>query len=169
MYRTVFAIASILTLALPGLGLAQNPRGKAEMSLAGKKVSIEYGRPSLKGRDLLAEAPAGTVWRTGADQSTTFTSEADLSINGTTVPKGSYSLFTKRVDDKNWSLVFNKQTGQWGTEHDASQDFATAPLKWGQKASGPEMFTIELSSMGSKGEVRLLWGKQELTAPIEVK
>jgi Protein of unknown function (DUF2911) len=167
--RTVFAIASILTLALPGLGLAQNPRGKAETSLAGKKVSIEYGRPSLKGRDLLAEAPAGTVWRTGADQSTTFTTEADLSVNGTTLPKGSYSLWTKRVDDKTWSLVFNKQTGQWGTEHDAKQDFVTAPLKWAQAASGPEMFTIELSGTGSKGEVHLLWGKQVLSAPIEAK
>lgn len=169
VHRTVLAIASILTLAIPGLGLAQNPRGKAEATLADKKISIEYGRPSLKGRDLLAEAPVGTVWRTGADQSTTFTTEADLSVNGTTIPKGSYSLFTKRVDDKNWSLVFNRKTGEWGTDHDASQDFATAPLKWEQKATGPEVFTIELASTGPKGELRLMWGKHVLSAPFEAK
>jgi Protein of unknown function (DUF2911) len=169
VHRTVIAFASILTLALPGIGLAQNPRGKAETSLAGKKISIEYGRPSMKGRDLLSQAPAGTVWRTGADESTTFTTEADLSVNGTTIPKGSYSLFTKRVDDKTWNLVFNKKTGEWGTEHDASQDFATAPLKWEQKASGPEMFTIELASTGPKGELQLSWGKNVLSAPVEAK
>ena len=81
--------------------MAQNPRGTAETSIDGKKVSVEYGRPSLKGRDMLGKAPTGTIWRTGADTSTTFTTEADLDAGGKTIPAGSYSLFTKRVDDKN--------------------------------------------------------------------
>ena len=169
MHRKPVAFASILIVSLAALVLAQNPRGKAETDLSGKKVSVEYGQPGLKGRDMLAEAPVGTVWRTGADKSTTFTTDADLVFGSTTIPMGSYSLFTKRTADKTWSLVLNKQTGQWGTEHDASQDLASVPLTWEQKDSGPELFTIELSSSGASGTLRLLWGKHLLTTPFKAK
>ncbi|MGH9321467.1 MAG: DUF2911 domain-containing protein [Vicinamibacteria bacterium] len=169
MFRSFIAIVSFAIMALPPLVLAQNARGTAETSLSGKKVSVEYGRPGLKGRDVLSEAPVGTIWRTGADKSTTFTTEADLSVGGKTIPQGSYSLFTRRVDDKNWALIFNKQTGQWGTEHDAGQDLAQVPLTWEQKASGPDPFTIELSSAGAKGEMRMSWGKHVLALPLQVK
>ena len=169
MHRRSVAFASLLTVTLSTLALAQNPRGKAETSLSGKKVSVEYGRPSLKGRDVLSEAPVGTVWRTGADKSTTFTTDADLVIGSTTIPRGSYSLFTKRTADKTWTLVLNKQTGQWGTEHDASQDLASVPLTWEQKDSGPELFTVELSSSGASGGLRLVWGKHVLSVPFKAK
>ena len=168
IFRTT-ALATVATVALAALATAQNPRGAAETTVSGKKVSIEYGRPSLKGRDMLSQAPVGTVWRTGADQSTTFTTEADLVFGSTTIPKGSYSLFTKRTGEDGWSLVFNKQTGQWGTEHDAGQDLATAPLKWVKADAGPDQFTIELTSSGNKGEVRMLWGMNVLTAAFEAK
>jgi hypothetical protein len=169
VHRKSISFASLLTLSLAAPVLAQNPRGKAETSLSGKKVSVEYGQPSLKGRDVLSEAPVGTVWRTGADKSTTFTTEADLMIGSTAVPKGSYSVFTKRTGDKTWSLLLNKQTGQWGTDHDAAQDLASFPLSWEQKDTGPELFTIELSSSGASGTLRLLWGKHVLSTPFKAK
>ncbi len=169
MYRKSVPFASLLFVSLSTIVLAQNPRGKSEMSLSGKRVSVEYGQPSLKGRDVLGEAPVGTVWRTGADKSTTFTTDADLVIGSATIPKGSYSLFTKRTGDKTWSLVLNKQTGQWGTEHDSSQDLASVPLAWEQKDSGPELFTIELSSSGASGALRLAWGKHVLSTPFKAK
>ena len=169
MQRKATTLISLLTLSLATLALAQNPRGRAETSLSGKKVSVEYGQPSLKGRDVLSHAPVGTVWRTGADKSTTFNTEADLVMGSATVPKGSYSLFTKRTGDKTWTLVLNKQTGQWGTEHDASRDLASVPLTWEQKDSGPELFTIELSATGASGTLRLLWGKHVLTTPFQAK
>jgi hypothetical protein len=169
MQRKSTTFVSLLTLSFATLALAQNPRGKAETNLSGKKVSVEFGQPSLKGRDVLSEAPVGTVWRTGADKSTTFTTDADLVIGSATIPKGAYSLFTKRTGDKTWMLVFNKQTGQWGTDHDASQDLASVPLTWEQRDSGPELFTIELSSSGAAGTVRLLWGKHVLSTPFKAK
>ncbi len=114
----------------------------------------------------LERQPVGTVWRTGADASTTFTSDADLLFGSTTIPKGSYSLFTKRTGHKTWALIFNKQTGQWGTEHDASRDLASVPLTWEQKDSGPELFTVELVPSGA---LRLLWGKHVLSIPFKTK
>lgn len=169
MKRRTTALAMVAIFALAAVAFAQNPRGMAETSLSGSKVSVEYGRPSLKGRDMLSQAPVGTVWRTGADKSTTFTTAADLAIGSTTIPAGSYSLFTKRTGEDAWSLVFNKQTGQWGTQHDAGQDLASVPLKWSQADSGPEQFTIELSSSGADGELRLLWGKHVLALPFTTK
>jgi hypothetical protein len=169
MKRPWVVIVSSVLAALPAIALAQNARGTAQATVGGKKVSIEYGRPSLKGRDVLSEAPVGTVWRTGADKSTTFTTEADLALGSSTLPKGSYSLFTKRTGDKTWELVFNKQTGQWGTDHDASQDLVKTPLTWTQKDSGPEQFTIELSGSGASGELRMLWGKSVLSLPLKTK
>jgi hypothetical protein len=166
--RKSLALAS-LALAACGLALAQSPRGTAEATFSGKKVSVEYGRPSVKGRDLLAQAPVGTVWRTGADQSTTLTTEANLSIGAASISKGSYSLFTKRTGEKDWTLLINKQTGQWGTEHDPGQDLASVPLGWEQKESGPEVFTIELSASGASGTLRLLWGRHALSAPVKIQ
>ena len=147
--------------------LAQGvPRGTAEAEIGSAKVSVEYGRPSLKGRDMLGMAPNGTIWRTGADTATTFTTSADLTVGGKALPAGSYSLFTKRIDEKTWHLIFNKQTGQWGTSHDPGQDHAEAPLKWSQSDSSVEQFTINLKD---SGELSLHWGTHELALPIEAK
>jgi hypothetical protein len=169
MKLRTLALATTATFALSAIAFAQNPRGTAETNLSGKNVSVEYGRPSLKGRDMLSQAPVGTVWRTGADQSTTFTTETDLTAGGTAIPAGSYSLWTKRTSEDGWSLVLNKQTGQWGTMHDASQDLYSVPMKWSRVDSGPDEFTIELSSSGSNGELRLLWGKNVLALPFTAK
>lgn len=165
--QTLGLIATIV--AASAVALAQSARGTAETTVSGQTVSVEYGRPSLQGRDMLSKAPVGTVWRTGADTSTTFTTAADLAAGGSTIPAGSYSLFTKRTGDDGWALVFNKQTGQWGTEHDASQDLASVPLTWSQAASGPDQFTIELSGSGASGELRMLWGTHILILPFEAK
>ena len=120
-----------IVIASAGMALAQgNPRGTAKLELKGGAVSVEYGRPSLKGRtaqQLLGQVPAGEVWRLGADKSTTFTTGADLVFGDLTVPKGEYSLWARK-GTSDWTLVFNKQHGQWGTEHDAAQDLGATPL-----------------------------------------
>jgi len=162
-------VASAATLVFIASAHAQNPRGAAEVSVGGKKVDIDYGRPSLKGRDMLGEAPVGTVWRTGADSSTTFTTETDLALGGKTIAAGSYSLFTKRVDDKTWHLIFNTQTGQWGTTHDASLDLTEVPLTWEQTSSSVEQFTIEMSESSGGGEMKMLWGTHILKLDLKAK
>lgn len=168
MKTTVFLMAVIL--ALPVVASAQaNPRGTAEEVIAGQAVSVEYGRPSLKGRDMLAKAPVGTVWRMGADKSTTLTTEADLQFGDVTIPQGAYSLFANRVADDKWELVFNEQVGQWGTEHDASKDLDSVPLDWEKADSNTEMFTIEIAQAGDGGQFKMMWGEHILSAPFTVK
>jgi hypothetical protein len=156
-------------LGLVGGALAQGDRGKAEATVGGKSFSIDYGRPSLKGRDMLAKAPVGTVWRMGANKATTLEAGGDLVFGESTVPKGSYSLFAKRLDEKSWQLIFNSQTGQWGTQHDASLDVAAVPLSWEQQETSTEQFTIEISAGGDGGEIKMMWGTHVLKAGFGVK
>src|SRR5437763_15819365 len=73
-----------------------SPPGTAAVTFAdGKKVTIEYSRPSAKGREIYGGlVPYDQVWRTGANEATSLKTDADLVIGGTTIPCGSYTLFT---------------------------------------------------------------------------
>jgi len=111
-----------------------SPPGTAEVTLKGKKITLEYSRPSLKGRKVGEElAPYGKVWRTGANEATALNTEVDLNIGGTKVPAGKYTIFTL-PSEGTWKLIINKQTGQWGTNYDESQDLARIDM---QKSSLP--------------------------------
>ncbi|MBI4164996.1 MAG: DUF2911 domain-containing protein, partial [Acidobacteria bacterium] len=92
----VFAVMMVFS-ALPLLAQG-NPRGTAKVMLKGQAVTVEYGRPSLKGRSvdqMLEKVPAGGVWRLGADKSATFSAGTDLVFGTVTVPKGEYSLWAR--------------------------------------------------------------------------
>ena len=174
MKRLLIAVlAMAIVVILADGGFAQgNPRGTAKVSLGGKSVTVEYGRPSLKGRavsGLLDQLKPGDFWRLGADKSTTFTTAADLQFGDVTVPAGEYSLWAERESDNSWKLVFNKQTGQWGTQHDNSQDFASAPLKTSKLDNPVEMVTLTLSKADGGGTLTIQWGTLEETASFTAK
>ena len=145
-------------------------RDSVRAQIAGATIAIDYFSPSRRGRTLLGEViPYDQVWRTGANNATSLVTSADLDIGGTTVPAGRYTLFTLPTR-AGWTLIVNKQTGQWGTEYDASQDLARIPLQAEAAANGPERFTIAVEpGTGPTGMLRLLWGDVALRAPITVK
>lgn len=150
----------------------RNPRGNAKVNLNGQTVTIDYGRPSLKGRkveDMLGQVKAGGVWRLGADQSTTFTTGTDLDFGGVTVPKGTYSLWAQKEADNSWKLVFNTQHGQWGTNHDASKDAYSAPLTESKASSPAEQVTINLTEASGGGRITIEWGNMQLAADFKAK
>jgi hypothetical protein len=161
-------VALAVVLGLSAWAQAQgNPRGNSKITLNGKTVSVEYGRPSLKGRtvqQLLGQLKPGGFWRLGADQSTTFTTDTDLNFGGTKVPKGIYSLWAQRQADNSWKLVFNSQHGQWGTKHDASKDAVFVPLKEEKDSKTAQMVTISLEKEHGGGEISINWGDMELSS-----
>ena len=164
LLTTSLGLAVLVGLALP-LKAQHNPRGKTELTLKGKTVSIEYGRPSLHGRtitDMLGQLKPGEFWRLGADQSTTFVTGTALHFGGVTVPAGTYSLWAEKVSNNTWKLVFNKQHGQWGTQHNPKLDFASVPLQEEKISDSAEMVTIELTRKGNGGEVSVHWGDLKL-------
>jgi hypothetical protein len=157
-------------LSLAATIAAQEPnRSKVEETVGRAHLVVYYGSPALQGRDMLAQAPPGTLWRLGKDTATLLETDADLKFGGLVVPPGSYSLFARRVDEKNWELIVNEQTGQWGTEYDASMDLGHTPLVWESKGDSTELFTIEIASVAGGGELRFLWGTHVLKAKFSVQ
>jgi Protein of unknown function (DUF2911) len=168
---TIFSFSTLLALLLvqTDLHAQRNPRATAKLEKGGQFVMVEYGRPSLKGRDMLGQLQPGKTWRMGADKSTTFTCSSNLSFGKVSIPQGSFSLWLRKRDDKNFELVFNKTAGQWGTEHDMTQDFATVPLTMTQNSESVEQFTISFKESPKGGDMDLLWGTLILKASFQFK
>ena len=158
----IYALALATALSMATATEAQEERIKAEGSVGGANLTVFYGSPALYGRDMLAQAPPGTVWRLGKDTATLLETDAELRFGELAVPAGSYSLFARRVDEKSWELILNEQTGQWGTEHDASRDVGRTPLAWETKDDSTENFTIEIAETAGQGELRFVWGTHVL-------
>src|SRR5262245_39794408 len=139
---------SVLVLAAVPLFAHGNERGKATATVAGKNVSIDYGRPSLKGRDMLAEAVAGPPSRMGADPATTLHTDAELAFGSLSVPPGDYVLRATKVREGAWMLNVMR----------ASEKVADVPLTAVTLPASVETFTIELTGAKDKGEFSMKWG-----------
>ena len=158
------ALTSVSCILLVVSALAQGNRGKAELDTAAGAITIDYGRPSLKGRDMLSRLQVGQYWRMGMNQATVLATPVDLSFGTVKVPKGSYSLWLKLAAQHKYELVVNSQTGQWGTQHDTSSDLCEVPLKEESSQNPVEVFTIELSGAPEGGVFSLSWGSTVLSA-----
>jgi hypothetical protein len=163
MYGWIVCVLSIAALVAPTM--AQGNRGKAELQVSGGTITVDYGRPSLKGRDMLSQLQDGMFWRMGMNQSTTFTTPVDLTFGSTKVAKGSYSLWLLKTGS-GFQLVFNSQTGQWGTQHDPSKDVYKVDTKQESIPNSVETFTIDLKSASGGGVFQMEWGETELLAPF---
>jgi hypothetical protein len=171
--KQVLATA-VVVLALTDLADAQqpllSPRDSVEMSFNGKKISVNYGRPSIRGRKIMGGlVPFDKVWRTGANEATAFVTEVDLTIEGVEVSKGSYTLYTL-PSEKQWRIIINKQTGQWGTVYNQEMDLARIPMRKRMVREPVEKFTIALEKNGnSSGVLRLTWEKTSVWVNFKVK
>jgi Protein of unknown function (DUF2911) len=147
-----------------------SPHESTEVTLKGKKITIEYGRPYLKGRKVGQElAPYGKVWRTGADEATTLTTEINLNIGGTKVPAGKYTLYTL-PSESTWKLIINKQTGQWGTKYDESQDLARIDMQKTALPQSVEQFTISFDKKDeSTANLNLDWENTRVSVVVKAE
>ena len=158
MKETIALAAISLAVAVPVL--AQGARGEAKATVSGKAVTIEYGRPSLRGRDMLAQAEVGKPWRMGMDAATTLKTEADLDFSGVKVPKGEYTLQATKMDADKWTLnVLGKDDAK----------VADIPLTSSTLPAPVEQFTIELKGEKDKGEFSMSWGTAAMKAPFTAR
>jgi hypothetical protein len=167
---TLTAIAACAATAAQGQEQRKSPHETVKATIDGATITVEYGRPSMKGRKVMGElVPFGKVWRTGADEATTLTTDKELQIGGTIVPAGKYTLFTL-PGQTDWQLIVNKQTGQWGTEYDQKQDLGRVPLKKTATSAPVEQLTISVDkNPAGGGLLRIAWENTALTAPITVR
>jgi hypothetical protein len=167
-------LTTLLLLIVSGCSLlAQgpaSPRGTAEVTIDGKKISVDYGRPYAKGRKIMGGlVPYDQVWRTGANKATHLTTEADLVIGKLTVPKGTYTLFTI-PSASGWKLIINKKTGQWGIPYKYEADeLGRVDMKVTTLKASVEQFTITLTGAKGGGTLKLEWETTSASVAFKVK
>ncbi len=138
-----------------------SPAATAKATLDGKTLTVNYNSPSIRGRKIMGElVPYGKVWRTGANPATTFITATNLKIGNLSVPAGTYTLDTLPSARDAWMLIVNKQTGQWGTKYDQSQDLGRTAMTQNALASPQEMMTISFENThGKTTELHVKWEK----------
>ena len=166
------AIMTVVSIAVVRAQEGQKPSPPAQIKveLGGKSVTIDYCRPSMRGRKIMGGlVPYGEVWRTGANDATSLKTAVDLEIGGVSVPAGSYTLYSMPSANA-WKLIINKQTGQWGTEYDQSQDLARVDMTKTTLGAPVERFTMEfLKKSADSADLILEWETTKLSVPVRVK
>lgn len=162
LFRSIAPLACTVLLAASGVAqsgkAAPSPAEIATVSLQGKSITVKYGAPSMRGRKIVgALVPYGKVWRTGANDATSFTTNTALKIGDASIPAGTYTLFTL-PGEQQWVLILNKQTGQWGLEYHQEQDLARIPMKSSTLASPQEKMSITFeNTKGNSTEMHIKW------------
>ncbi len=164
-------LAALVTLSVNGFAQDRkiaSPRDSVFLSLDTNVISVNYGRPSMRGRVIMGGlVPWNKVWRTGANQATHLKTNFDLTLGGTPVTKGTYTLWTL-PSPTGWKIIVNKQTGQWGTAYDERQDFARFGAKAEALPTPVDTFTIALNKTNpTAGVLVLSWEKTRLSIPFE--
>ena len=149
-----------------------SPSATASATLSGKTITITYSAPGVKGREgqlfgkdgRISKDPHYPVWRAGANSATTLKTDGDLMIGDLIVPAGTYTLFVDISDPDNWTLIVNKQTGQWGLSYDAAQDLGKTKMTMTKPAAMVEnlVYTID------DGKLTLAWEDHSASVPIMV-
>lgn len=190
MSTRLTAVAAVLVLATSPVFASE--RGKASATIDGKIVTIDYGRPALKGRplgELLKQLPEDRIWRAGDDQVTTITSAADLLIGGKKLPAGKYSMYVHLGDDGSRSLVVNSDLGiplikiwdkapanlanePWPRldgyqKNVADKELVRATMKKEAVKAPVDTFTIDLKPVKDGAALNFAWGDESWS--IDVK
>lgn len=166
MKKAIFTFL-VTTLAFTTAVFAQEDKSKrpsppatASAKVNGKTITINYSQPSVKGRDVWDPkgnlAPYGKVWRTGANEATTFETSGTLKVEGKDLPAGKYSLFTI-PGEKEWTIIFNKVAEQWGHyKYDEKEDVLRVKVPSHKSPKANEKFVIEAANSGT---ISLAWDK----------
>src|SRR5438046_5434497 len=173
----VFAI--VLVAATTGILCAQpvqrnrpSPPEKSECNLpGGKTINVSYSSPRMKGRKIFdGLVPYGQVWRTGANEATTLVTDENLvTVAGTNIPAGSYTIFTI-PDAHNWTLIINKHTGQWGIPYKyETEELARVPMRVTTLSSPVENFTISFSQTARSCTMHISWENTDAAVEFAVR
>jgi hypothetical protein len=164
-FLTVVCAFFALTSAL----IAQGPstRGTASTTIGGKTISIIYGRPALRGRNMLGLARTGTVWRLGMNEATEIHSELPLMAGGKHLNPGKYSLWAKKTGETTWVLAFHPMTGIFGQPELTEGFVAEVPLKMEKASQNADRLNITLTANGKNVNVDIHWGDSKLVGTFQ--
>ena len=146
-----------------------SPPATAKGKVKDANITINYSSPGVKNRKIFGGLePYGEVWRAGANEATIFETDQDIKVEGKTLPAGKYSLYAI-PGEKEWTIIFNKQTGQWGinrdgsTTRDPAKDAITVKVKPKKTPSMVERLAYDVNDKGFS----LKWENTEV--PVSIK
>jgi len=175
------AMKQCLVLALAGIFLSSaaiaqgdkanrpSPPATATGKVDGAAITINYSSPGVKGRKIWGSlVPYDQVWRAGANEATIFETDKDIKVEGKTLKAGKYSLYAI-PGEKEWTIIFNSQTGQWGVKMDGSttEDTAKDVLRVKVKPRKSKSFNERMAYTVDKEGFALVW--ENLEVPVSVK
>ena len=174
-FRSILFVLTVLAVTSPLLAQEKKPRVSphetVNAAVGDAKITIVYGRPYTKDpksgekRKIWGGlVPYGKVWRMGADEATLLTTDKEITIGGTAIAAGTYSLYLW-PEEGGAKLIVNKQTGQWGTKYDEKQDLVRIDLKKEAAAKPVDQFTIAVDN----GTLKLMWEDTQYSAAIAGK
>lgn len=147
-----------------------SPHVRTDWTIDGAALSIEYGRPFLKGRPEAQMMPPGREWRTGADAATIITTDKPLKFGAISLTPGTYTINTV-PGEKEWQLVLGRlsKPGQWGIPYQKDLEIGRTPMKVGKTAKPVENVTISIDdATGNGATLRIEWGTTSVTAPFTI-
>jgi len=177
MKKTAIAILFVLTVSVvvaaqQDKNSRPSPPAQAQCKFSdGKTITVDYSSPRTKGRKIFGGlVPYGEVWRTGANEATTFVTDTDLfAPKGTKIPAGQYTIFTVPGADE-WTLIINKHTGQWGIPYKyQSEELGRVPMTVSKLPSPAENFTISFDHTGGRCTMRLSWENTQASVDFAQK
>jgi hypothetical protein len=141
-----------------------SPPATLNVNNNGLTIKIDYSQPSVKGRTIGKDiAPYGQVWRTGANEATTFEVNRDVKVEGQPLKAGKYGLFTVPGENE-WTIVFNKQPNQWGAfKYEQAQD----ALRVNVKPTKAPSFTERMTFAQKGDKIALMWGDTEVDFTVQ--
>lgn len=151
-------------------GLDKSPMDAAAFpssyKVSDKAVRVTYSRPQLKGRSLSDLAPAGKVWRTGANEAPEITFYKDVTFGGSAVPAGTYSLFSIPGEGE-WTVILNKNLNQWGAySYDQGADVARVKASASSDGKSLEEFSITFKEVDGGAHMVMGWGTTRVAVPV---
>jgi DUF2911 family protein len=147
-----------------------SPHVRTVWMIDGASLTVEYGRPFLKGRPESQMMPPGREWRTGADEATIITSDKPLKFGAVSLAPGTYTINTV-PGDKEWQIVFGRleKPGQWGIPYQKQLELGRNAMKVGKAAKPVENVTISIDDApGNSAVLRVEWGTTSVTTPFTI-
>jgi DUF2911 family protein len=150
----------------PGKG--GSPHVKTEWTIDGAAISIEYGRPFLKGRPEADLMPAGNPWRAGADEATVLTTDKPLRFGSQSLAPGTYTINLQ--PGPTWQLIIGKleKPGQWGVPYNAALEMWRVPMTAGKPTTPVEQVTYTIADTPAGATLHLEWGTTRVSVPFTV-
>lgn len=164
---SAFSVAVFFTNAQPLRTPQPSPTQTVKQDFGISSVELIYSRPGMKGRKIFGDlVPYGKVWRTGANNATRIKFADDVTIGGQTLKAGEYALYTI-PNEKEWEIIINKGSANWGTEYKQEDDLLRIKAKATQLDHPVETFTIQFANVKSNSaDLQILWDKTSVAVPI---